>query len=138
MADSCCNTGCSSSSKPTSVRFRRALWIALAINAAMFFVEFGASWHAQSVSLLADAIDFLGDAANYAISLLVLGLALQWRSRAALIKGVTMGGYGLFVLGRALWTGMQGTVPEASVMGIVGFTALLANVTVSIMLYAYR
>ena len=42
--------------------------------------------NAESVSLLADATDFLGDAANYGISLYVLGLAMAWRARAALLK----------------------------------------------------
>ena len=46
---------------------------------------------AGSVSLQADAMDFLGDAANYLISLLVLGMALQWRARAALLKGLSLG-----------------------------------------------
>jgi Co/Zn/Cd efflux system component len=121
-----------------SARFRRILWIALAINAVMFVVELAAGWKAESVSLLADAVDFLGDAANYAVSLFVLGLAAVWRSRTALLKGTMMGGYGLFVVGRAWWAWMQGDVPDAATMGIVGFGALIANVAVAVMLYAYR
>jgi Co/Zn/Cd efflux system component len=70
------------------------LWIVLAINAAMFLVEIGAGVVAGSASLQADALDFLADAGNYAISLLVLGLALRYRAMAALAKGLTMGVFG--------------------------------------------
>jgi hypothetical protein len=84
------------------------LWVALLINAAMFGVELWGGLGTGSVSLPADAIDFFGDAANVAISLLVLGMALRWRARAALLKGLVMGGFGLFVLGRAAWSLGQG------------------------------
>lgn len=136
MGDSCCaSNSCQSEVTP---RYRRALWIALAINAAMFAVELGASWTAGSVSLLADAADFLGDAANYGISLLVLSMALVWRSRSALAKGATMGLYGVLVLAQAAWNGFNGVVPGAYTMGVVGALALTANLSVAVMLYAFR
>jgi cation diffusion facilitator family transporter len=118
--------------------YRRALWIALAVNAAMALVEIGAGLAAGSVSLLADAVDFFGDAANYALSLAVLAMALHWRSRVALLKGWTMAGFGVFVLGRAAWSLSTGQVPEPVTMGVVGTLALLANVGVALLLYAYR
>jgi Co/Zn/Cd efflux system component len=104
----------------------------------MFGVELLGGWKAGSVSLLADAVDFFGDAANYGVSLFVLGLAPIWRSRTALVKGLTMGGYGLFVLGAAAWNLAAGTIPKASTMGTIGFLALAANVFVGILLFAYR
>lgn len=112
--------------------------MALFINAAMFGVELIGGLHVGSVSLLADAVDFFGDAANYGFSLLVLGMALQWRARAALLKGLTMGAFGVFVLGRAAWAAMSGVVPEPITMGAIGTLALVANVTVALMLYAWR
>ena len=121
-----------------SPRYRRVLWIALAVNAAMFVVELAAGLHADSVSLLADAVDFLGDAANYGVSLLVLGLAPRWRARAALLKGLSMGAFGLFVLGRAAWAAGNGSAPEPLTMGSIGALALLANVAVAVLLYAWR
>jgi Co/Zn/Cd efflux system component len=121
-----------------SPRYRRILWAALIINASMFAIEIGAGLHAGSVSLLADAVDFFGDAANYGISLLVLGMALTWRARAAFFKGLTMGAFGLFVLGRAAWSAATGIVPEPVTMGAIGALALLANVSVAAMLYAWR
>ncbi|MBL8332310.1 MAG: cation transporter [Rubrivivax sp.] len=104
----------------------------------MFAVELAGGLQAESVSLLADAVDFFGDAANYGISLLVLGMALAWRARAALLKGLSMGAFGLFVLGRAAWSAAAGTVPEPLTMGAIGALALVANVSVAALLYAWR
>ena len=110
MSDSCCSHGCAAAPASQSPRYRRVLWAALFINAAMFGIELAGGLRAGSVSLLADAVDFFGDAANYGISLLVLGMALTWRARAALFKGLTMGAFGAFVLGRAAWSAAAGTV----------------------------
>lgn len=137
MSD-CCSGGCSSQKPSIDPRYRRILWIALFVNAGMFLVELAGGWTAGSVSLLADAVDFFGDAANYGLSLFVLAMAPVWRSRTALIKGLTMGGYGLFVLGTAAWNLAQGTVPEATTMGTIGFLALIANLSVAVLLYTYR
>lgn len=133
----CCHDNCHQPA-PNDPRFRRALWIALIVNAAMFFVEIIGGFGAHSASLLADAVDFFGDATNYALSLFVLGLASRWRSRTALLKGLTMGSYGLFVLGRVAWQYQQGTLPAADVMGAIGIIALFANAGVAWLLYAFR
>jgi Co/Zn/Cd efflux system component len=138
MSDACNSHGCATPAAGQSPQYRRVLWAALGINAAMFVVEAAAGLHAGSVSLLADAIDFLGDAANYGLSLLVLGLALGWRARAALLKGLSMGAFGIFVLGWAAWSAAAGVVPEPVTMGVVGALALVANVTVVALLYAWR
>ena len=119
-------------------RYRRVLWIALAVNALMFFVELAAGYRSGSLSLLADAIDFAGDAVNYAVSLAVLSAALTWRARTALLKSFCMMGFGVFVLGRALWSVFHGVAPDAATMGAVGFLALVANVSVAWVLYAFR
>ncbi len=121
-----------------SPRYRKILWIALVVNFAMFAVEIGAGFQSGSVSLLADAIDFFGDAANYGVTLAVLSMGLVWRARAALLKAASMAGFGVFVLGRALWVATQGTAPEALTMGAIGLLALVANVAVAALLYAYR
>lgn len=138
MSDSCCSHGCATPAASQSPRYRRVLWAALIINVVMFAIEIGAGLQAGSVSVLADAVDFFGDAANYGIALLVLGMALTWRARAALFKGLTMGAFGVFVLGRAAWSAATGVVPEPVTMGAIGALALLANVSVAAMLYAWR
>ena len=118
--------------------YRRVLWVALGLNAGMFLVELVAGAAAGSVSLQADAMDFFADAANYAITLLVLGMALTWRARAALLKGVSLGAIGLWVAGQTAWNAFGQTVPEAHVMGIVGLLALATNLGVAALLYFHR
>lgn len=134
----CCSGGCSSGKPPVDAKYRRILWIALCVNAIMFGIELFGGVQSGSVSLLADAVDFFGDATNYGVSLFVLGLAPVWRPRTALLKGVTMGGYGLFVLVAAGWNLVNGTVPAPTTMGVVGALALAANLGVALLLYAYR
>jgi Co/Zn/Cd efflux system component len=122
----------------TDPRYRRILWMALIVNAAMFMVEMGAGMRSGSASLLADAIDFLGDAANYGLSLWVLSMALAWRARAALVKGASMLAFGVFVVGRVAWGAWQGITPEPITMGSIGLLALAANLGVAVLLYAWR
>lgn len=126
------------SAAANSPAYKRILWIALAVNLAMFVIEIGAGVAAQSVSLLADSLDFLGDAGNYGISLFVLGMAIQWRARASLLKAASMGAFGLWVAITTINHAMAGTVPAAPVMGIVGALALAANFGVALLLYRWR
>ena len=126
------------STDPQSPGWRRALWIALIANAAMFVIEIGAGLQSGSVSLLADAIDFAGDAANYALSLAVLGLAAVWSSRVAWFKGWAMLAFGVGVLARAAWVAWAGVPPEPLTMGVVGLMGLTVNVGVALLLYRFR
>ena len=119
-------------------RYRRILWIALVLNALMFVLELAAGYRSGSVSLLADAIDFGGDALNYGVSLAVLTSNLAWRSRTAKLKAFCMIGFGVFVLAKAGWSAWHAVVPNAATMGVVGFLALLVNAGVAWMLYAFR
>jgi Co/Zn/Cd efflux system component len=104
----------------------------------MFVVEIGAGVAAGSASLQADALDFLGDSANYAISLFVVGMALRYRAAAALAKGASMGLFGLWVIGAVIWHALHGTLPSAFTMGAVGVAALAANAASFGLLWAYR
>ncbi len=134
----CHSCGHENSASMIDVGFRRVLWIALGVNATMFIAEMVASFLAGSVSLQADALDFFGDATNYGISLLVLGMGVTARARAALFKGGTMAAFGLWVIGNATYSAVVGTVPDPFIMGPVAIVALLANVTVAVMLYRHR
>jgi Co/Zn/Cd efflux system component len=138
MAECCCPPPLNLDSQRGNQAYRRALWAVLAINAAMFLVEIGAGLAAGSASLQADALDFLGDAANYAISLFVVGLALRFRATAALVKGATMGVFGLWVIGTIVWHATHGTLPSAFTMGTIGLAALVANAASFGLLWAYR
>jgi Co/Zn/Cd efflux system component len=138
MAGCCHDDHCSSLKELNSPLWRRVLWIALAVNASMFLAEVAAGVAAGSASLQADAIDFLGDTANYAISLGVVGMALSWRARAALLKGWSLGLLGAAVLVSTAWHAYTGTLPKAETMSIVGGLALLANIGIALMLYRFR
>ena len=118
MAGCCSDHHCASATKDLNgPSWRRVLWIALAVNGGMFLAEIVAGVAAGSAALQADALDFLGDTANYAISLGVLGL---------------------WVLASTAWHAWAGTLPQAEVMGVVGLLALLANAGVALMLYRFR
>jgi Co/Zn/Cd efflux system component len=109
MSASCCNDAQDPHRGNDS--YGRVLWAVLAINAVMFAVEVVAGLAAGSASLQADALDLLGDAGNYAISLFVVGMALRYRAMAAFLKGATMGVFGLWVLGITAWHVWQGRCP---------------------------
>jgi Co/Zn/Cd efflux system component len=140
MGASCCGHDHHHHADSTQMdaRYRRVLWAVLALNAAMFAVEIGAGVAAGSASLQADALDFLGDAANYGISLFVIGMALRMRAFAALGKGISMGLFGLWVIGTVVWHVIHGTLPNAVAMGAVGFAALAVNAASFALLWAYR
>lgn len=138
MSTHCCHVPSTQATAQNHPRYRRALWAALIINALMFGVEIAGGLRSGSVSLLADAVDFFGDAVNYGLSLAVLGMGLLWRARAALFKGLSMGLFGVYVLGRSVWAVLDGTPPEPLTMGVIAVLALAANVAVAVMLYAWR
>jgi Co/Zn/Cd efflux system component len=121
-----------------TARTRHLLWIALALNAAMFAVEIGAGLAAKSVALQADALDFLGDAATYAISLAVLGRPLRWRAGAAVLKGVSLAALGSWVAVATVISAITQPLPDHTVMGGIGALALAVNVAVAVMLYRMR
>lgn len=131
---------CSQTAKPSVMteQVRRLLWIALLVNATMFAIEVAAGSAAGSVALWADAVDFLGDAGNYGLSLAALALGARRRAQAAMIKGATMAMFGAVVLATAAWRSFNGAPPEPWTMGVVGVLALAANVSVAIMLYQLR
>lgn len=138
MAKSCCEVPQDTGTSHNDPQWRRVLWFALIANAAMFGVEIVAGVAADSRALQADALDFFGDAANYAISLFVAGMALHWRSRAALLKGATMLAFGLWVIGYAIYGLFVGSDPEPQTMGMIGALALIVNVIVALLLLRFR
>ena len=121
-----------------SAAYKRRLWLVIAINAAMFAVEMSAGQAAQSQALKADALDFLGDALTYGLSLAVIGMSLRVRATAALVKGMSLMAMGLWVLGTTLYRVLYTGVPEAEIMGLIGFLALGANLASVLLLMAYK
>ena len=121
-----------------SAAYRRALWVVIAINGAMFVVELTAGFAAGSMALKADSLDFLGDTATYAISLAVIGMPLGRRALAALFQGLSLAIMGLWVAAATLYVIFVIGVPAAGVMGAVGMLAFAANVASVLLLLRYR
>lgn len=138
MACGCETSTCGSPAAVVSAKWRRVLWFALMVNAAMFGVEVLAGLRGQSTALLADALDFAADAANYALTLGALALAAPWPSRAAWVKGASLFGFAVFVLARALWSAWTGADPQPLTMSAIGLLALAANGAVALALYRWR
>lgn len=138
MSAHCCSPTVPNQGNSHDGRYRKILWIALIVNITMFVVEIVSGVKANSVSLLADSLDFLGDAVNYGISLWVLGMAITVRAKASLIKAISMAAFGIWVLSSAVWHFVTGVLPSAETMGLIGIVALAANLGVAALLYAYR
>ncbi len=131
---------CQASAPPTGAlaAYRRSLWLVFGLNGAMFLIEGAAGLVVGSVSLQADALDFLGDAATYAITLYVLARSLRWRASAGLLKGATMSLFGVAVVASGVYRALAGGVPEALVMAPVAGLALIVNLASAMLLFRHR
>jgi Co/Zn/Cd efflux system component len=142
--DTSCSSGsaCGCSGNPAfdgmDRRYRNILWVVIAINGIMFLVEMAAGQLAGSQALKADALDFLGDTLTYGMSLAVIGMSLKVRSTAALVKGASLAAMGMFVLFTTLYQFLVLGVPEAQIMGTIGFLALAANLASVLLLMRYK
>mgnify|MGYP001474368312 CR=1 FL=1 len=137
MSAHCCHDGAERFAG-ASPRYRRILWLVIALNALMFGVEVVAGALAGSMALQADAMDFAADAATYGLTLYMIGRPDRWRARAALFKGASLALMGTYVLGATLWRVFVTGMPEPIVMGAVGFAALAVNVTAALLLFRFR
>ena len=136
MAD--CSCGENVQFEGMSDSYKRVLWIIIAINAAMFVVEYIASFSAASMALQADALDFLGDTLTYSITFMVIGHSLRWRASAALFKGGTLLLMGLWVLVSTLYRIFVLEVPDEFIMGSIALLAFSANLLSALLLMKYR
>ena len=121
-----------------SPEYKRRLWLVITINASMFLVEMAAGALAGSQALQADALDFLGDATTYGISLAVIGAAVQIRARAAVLKALSLTAMALWVLGSTAYHVLILGIPRAEVMGAIGILALAANAASVVILMRYK
>ena len=132
------NNCCDSNEHNWDCKYRIILWVVLVINLGMFILEIFSGLISGSQSLLADSLDFFADAANYGISLYVLSKSITLRAKASLIKGYTMGVFGVFVAVSTVYKVFFAVTPKAEIIGAVGFLALAANVFSAFLLYKYR
>ena len=119
-------------------RYKKILWLALIANLLMFCVEIISAYHAGSTSLFADSMDFMADSANYAVTLYALALSVKTRSMIALVKGYTMGLYGVLIVLFVFLGHGEKHAPIASIMGVVALLALTVNLGVAWLLFHFR
>lgn len=137
--DDCCSSKSDEiAALGSTAAVRRVLQVVLAINLTMFFAEFTAGLLARSTALMADSVDMLGDALVYILSLYALGRSLRWRAGAALVKGVIIAAFGIWVFVEVVMKVIGGGIPTASTMGLFGAIALIANLICLALLYRYR
>jgi len=135
--DDCCEA---KADELNAIRSRhgRVLGAVLAVNALMFIIEFGAGLVSGSSALLADSLDMLGDSLVYAFSLFVVHRSLNWKARAALLKGAIMALFGIGILVEVAFKLRNGTLPEVPTMIAVGTLALAANTLCFVLLWRHR
>ncbi|UEX17061.1 cation transporter [Stenotrophomonas sp. SI-NJAU-1] len=123
----CCGCGKTLDVAAMQARQRRVLWIVLLINLATFLMMVGASWYSHSSSLLSGALDNLGDAATYLLSLLVVGAGVAAKARVALFKGVLILAAAVAVAAQIGWRLAHPQVPLFESMGLAALLNLAAN-----------
>ncbi|MDF2483159.1 MAG: cation transporter [Stenotrophomonas indicatrix] len=123
----CCGCGKTLDVAAMQARHRRVLWIVLLINLATFLMMVGASWYSHSSSLLSGALDNLGDAATYLLSLLVVGAGVAAKARVALFKGVLILAAAVAVAAQIGWRLAHPQVPLFESMGLAALLNLAAN-----------
>lgn len=136
MADCCNDKAC----EIDALRSRQSstLKIVLGINAVMFIVELTAGLLGNSISLVADSLDMLGDALVYGFSLYVVARSSTMKAKAALLKGIIMAAFGLFVLGQAVYRIVFPQLPVFEAIGAIGLLALAANSACFFLLWRHR
>jgi Co/Zn/Cd efflux system component len=116
----------------------RTLWVVALLNLLYFGVEITSAWLLQSVSLFADAVDFLEDAS---VNLLVL-LALSWTVVARARLGMGLAAITLVPALGALWMVWQHishqTVPHGGGMSWVSAGALIVNTLCAMLLARHQ
>jgi len=121
--------GCNCNKELNHQEQQSALTVLLIINALMFIVEFIAGWVADSTALIADSMDMLADALVYSVSLYAVGKSMHAKIHAARLSGLFQILLGLGVAVDVIRRFVAGSEPEPMFMIIVGFLALIANVT---------
>ena len=117
---------------------RRVLIAVLVINLAMFFIEFGAGMVARSSALQADAVDMLGDAIVYGLSLWAVNRGARWEAGAALAKGLLILAFFVFIVVEVISKLVNGVPPSSALMLVFGAIALLANLACLALLWRFR
>ena len=118
--------------------YKSVLKYVVAINFVMFIVEMTSGYFAESMSLKADALDFLGDSFTYALSFIVIGKSIETRAKASLFKGVSLAFMAIGVLGFTIYRTIVGSTPDPLTIGLIGALAFCANMASVLLLMRYK
>ena len=136
MANCCEDKACAIEALQT--KQAATLKTVLGINAVMFVVVLAMGIYANSAALLSDALDNLGDALTYALSLYAVGQGIETKSRVALFKGLLILGAGIGVMATVIYKAAHPAMPAFEAMGVTSLVALAANATCLAVLWRHR
>ena len=117
---------------------RRVLVTVLAINAAMFLLEFSVGLIAGSAALMADSVDMMGDALVCGLSIYALERSHRWKAGAAMAKGLFILAFGIAVIADIMIKLKSGVPPSSPLMAGMGAVALVANLVCLRLLWRFR
>jgi Co/Zn/Cd efflux system component len=117
---------------------RKTLTYVLILNAAMFFAVLGAAFFAKSSSLLSGAIDNLGDAFTYGLSLYAVSKGPRHKAGVSLVKGLLILFAALSVSAHILYKLRHPEIPVVEVMGLMTIVGLIANAACLTLLRKHR
>ena len=106
---------------------RRMLARVLAINVGQVFLAGAVGIVAESTGLLGAALDNLGDAAVYVVSLYAVGRSLAAKANAARLSGVLLIGLGLALLVEVIRRFVVGSEPIGWVMIVTAIANAASN-----------
>ena len=129
--------GCQVSSAQSTSE-RRAVTLALVLNATMVVVGVLAGVIARSSGLLADALDMLADSLAYALALVAIHRSHEFKRRAAVVSGWLLAALGASVLFDTTRRAFGSPAPEGWIMIASSMLSLVVNLTVLRMLSAFR
>jgi Co/Zn/Cd efflux system component len=118
---------------------RRALAIALVINAGFFVAELTAGFISNSLGLIADSLDMAADSGVYALSLVAVGGSAARKNRLATTSGYVQLGLafaGLVEVTRRFI--FEDTIPDVTTMITLSLLALLGNMATLVILARVR
>jgi Co/Zn/Cd efflux system component len=121
-----------------SPALRRAVTLVVLLNLGYFGIEFAVARAIGSVSLFADSIDFLEDAAVNGLILVALGWSTYRRSIVGMILALILFAPALATAWTA-WEKFNAPVPPAAVpLSLTGLGALAINLFCALLLARYR
>jgi Co/Zn/Cd efflux system component len=121
-----------------NMKYKKALTKVFIIHIIMFCIAFTAAVIAKSSSVLADSLDFIGDAISYALSIYVLSRGVLVGAIISIAKAVTMLSFGVPVMFYAVTRFEDGVVPSYEIMNIAGFLGIIAHIVCIYLLYKFK